>query len=129
MEYKGRTDLYLKIGSKGYMIEAKYIYRSGNLDAVKSVDTVGKKLQLALNAASKNMSHNRKKLAILFIVPYFNFKNEINYSKHIRRWIEGLLKVKCSAIAWTFPRNALTRAHLKRNHVYPGIVVVIKQLN
>jgi hypothetical protein len=129
--YRGRKDLYLKIGSREFDLEAKNLKINGFLDPQKSRGQIVKRFNQAIHDAEKNKSDGRRRLAALFVAPRFVLKDTEFHDRHIRDWLKALSKIHYSTCAWIFPSRA-RRSPLRnktRNypgHVYPGVVLLLK---
>ena len=125
-KWSGRCDLYIGLSTKEYNCEAKQVFCSvGN----RSYNNV-KKIEDALENAKKDASFLNKKdgqrLSVCFAVPYIS-KKEKNLDSNLENWLDKVVQLNYSAIAWLFPEK--TRNNMYMNYYYPGVVILIKDID
>jgi hypothetical protein len=88
--------MHFQIGSRDFVAEAKFRYSGATSSGSDVVPPIKKLLYDARKEASRLEANGQRRLAIVFITPYFkgNFK----------RADEKIRAVPCSAKAWVFPK-------------------------
>lgn len=135
----GRCDLYLLGNNASYACEAKQAWQPIG----KRVKNPNKYLlEMLENSANdaKSLSKGEadKRLALSFCVPSFPFseiknkENQLDATTVVLDWLKELDKVKVTskvvACAYTFPCCARVISPTNGNRVYPGVVLLIREV-
>ena len=67
-----------------------------------------------------------EKIGICFAVPKISINSD-NVESLIYDWLEGVKKIKCSAIAWSFPKKT-RKLKMREDGIffYPGVVLLMQ---
>ncbi len=126
--YTGRNDLYLKIGKREYILEAKNVFPTAFPTPENSLPKIRSVLKQAIHDVKNNRESGVRKLAAVFVAPRFYLKRMKNRKQAIGKWIDVVSKIRCSARAWIFPNEAIKHAESNGKRLYPGVVLILKEV-
>jgi hypothetical protein len=123
-KWQGRVDLFFRLKSVNYIVEAKPLF----LDLTKKSTVSGikqkieEKLRTARAEAVESNIYGDKSLGIIFVVPRVLKKNFAISESLLERFNEGLQKADFCFAAWNFPE--CVRELSFENKLYPGAALV-----
>jgi hypothetical protein len=127
--YTGRCDLYIKIGKREFILEAKHVWSPAGEKAHNPVSKIRYYLGEARKAVKRIKSDDgEERLAVVFAAPYIPTSQKTIIDDRINNWIAQIKKIKYSSAAWIFPPKARTPLP-KERWIYPGVALVIKKIS
>ena len=127
VKYSGRNDLYILTGKKEFTVEAKNLFVAA-FSRNGSRARIVQKLKQAVKDVKRSKPYGTKRLAILFVVPKFDWSKRDVVSILIERWIDEIRKIPYAAAAWIFPKECRTKAKWKKTRLFPGVVVLVRKV-
>lgn len=126
--YSGRCDMFFEKGSCEFNIEAKFGYSGATNEGTDPVPRIEKVIKSAKKAARDLPANGQRRLAVVFIAPYFTRKFEDDDVRMIIRWIDKIREIKCSAKAWVFPKSSRRLLSEDADDYCPGAAVFIQEV-
>jgi hypothetical protein len=122
----GRCDLYIRMKSREYLIEAKPSWPALRGDARSRVAK-------ALSAATKDVKRNStykgaRRLGAVLIAPHVTTEYVEDSSRLVRTFVEDLQSIERCVAAWFFPRATRRFEVTGDGRSYPGAAVLIRPL-
>lgn len=119
--YSGRQDLLIRIGSNEFNAESKQCWsRIGPRDTDPR-RKINKYLKLACEDVRKAPPYGGKRIAMVFVVPWFpKGKRPKDWKARTRRWLDKVQKLRFDCAAWFLPLSVLDDT--------AGSVVLIKRV-
>jgi hypothetical protein len=123
----GRVDLWIRIGSKEYVIEAKHIYV--NIGGRKSLPKINDAIKVLRSDISRVRAYpGQKKLRMVCVTPCLIKSKGEQIDELITRFlIQPPSRIKGATMAWIFPEAFRTFSGGDK-YFYPGAVVILKPL-
>jgi hypothetical protein len=126
LRYKGRSDIYFVLGDKHFVAEAKWHWSGATRSGRRTAETIRSKLRSATNDVRKQPRvEGQTPLGILFVTPYIKRSENKRVDELIEGWLEELKCVRCSRLAWVFPKSARL---LGLKSICPGVAVLIDEI-
>jgi|WetSurMetagenome_2_1015567.scaffolds.fasta_scaffold24064_4 hypothetical protein len=125
--YRGRIDLYFEIDESKFIVEAKRCWSGASVLNKNTNEKLLTKLGKAISDINKVKPYGERRLAILFVNPYFRKScfNEINLK--IKEWLKLFYQINCDASAWTFP-SIVRNLKGDDGFYHPGTALMIKEI-
>lgn len=123
---RGRNDLYISLKGKIYIVEAKNLFVPGFGDS--TYDKIAERLKKARKDVKRDKKSRGHRLAILFVVPYFDWSQKDIIDLLIEKFIDQINRVHPTAAAWIFPADSRISARWRKKHIYPGVAILIKKV-
>ena len=121
----GRVDLWLGVGTKEYLIEAKHV--EVNADGTKRLTKIKASLAAARSAVSCVCAYsNQKRLSMVCITPYLLAEKKGQVDALLRKLIQETSSERAT-VAWVFPKNIRTYPW-EDGYIYPGGILILKPL-
>jgi len=128
-EYKGRSDLYLRIGGEEYACEAKHHWLRAEIPAGEALKRLEEAVETAEKDARGGDQSVKTRLALLFVAPTVPEREIGEIPDRIEKWRDLLKKLEPDAMAWTFPEGGeRIREEGKEGKVYPGVALVLQEV-
>jgi len=124
-KYRGRIDLYLKVGEQQFIAEAKWCWSGALRVNERTAGHIRQTLKRAYADIRRCPSNGQRKLGVLFVTPYIPASEQKNVDNHIKKWLAAIREVECSCSAWVFPKES---RHFGGENICPGVVVLIKEV-
>jgi hypothetical protein len=127
--YRGRTDIYLKVGNHEFIGEAKQCWSGATAKSSNPVKSIQKWLNAACSDVRGTKPFGQRRVGILFAMPYFKKSAKDKIDDHIERWVDKIMSVDCSCCAWVFPVEARYAQYGRYDeNLHPGIALFIREV-
>ena len=123
--FRGRVDLYLKVGRQQYIAEAKYCWSGATSVRPATTQNLTNRLQEAVEDIRIVPRNGQRKLGILFATPYIAKSRKARVDELLNTWIAAMTSVKCSCSAWVFPAES---RYISGQAICPGAALLIKEI-
>lgn len=124
MPYSGRCDLFFQLAGKEFVVEAKQGWSGGTTDH-DLAPRIQQSLRAARKAASRLPPSGQKRLAIVFVVPWFKGRYKQDAEQMIRRWVTGICKIPRWSKAWVFPKTC-RMLKSSSGRFFPGVAIFVR---
>jgi len=124
-QYQGQVDLYLSIGSKRLIMEAKQSWPSCSSRAGSPAGDIDELLDEACAEVRKVRAGGAKRFGAVFAAPYLPKRQRPHVDARLHEWIGYLNSVPCSASAWLFPPE-MRQLIASDRYLYPGVAVFLR---
>lgn len=121
----GRGDLYLKVGDREFILEAKQCWSSAGARAGHPCNRISKKMSEALVDVRRAKSYGEERLGSAFAVPYIPKREFPSVDQCLEQWLKSINDLSCACRAWVFPPEVRRLSY--KTAVYPGVAVFIEQ--
>ena len=122
----GRVDLWLGVGTREYLIEAKHV--AVNAGGNKGLTRIKDSLRAARWDLSRLRAYSgQKRLSMVCITPYIVAKKRGQINTLLSKLLNQASSIETATIAWVFPKNIRTY-EWEDGYIYPGGIIVLKQL-
>lgn len=121
--WKGRADLFMRLGQADYCIEAKHVWVG--LKPTPAVKKVVESLEAARrDAAAREREQAHFHLGITFVVPYIKASRPVT-PERCEAFLDGMRRVRPDFLAWQFHlADAETQIWHDDGYRYPGVVLL-----
>ena len=123
--YPGRQDLYIRLRGKEFIAEAKRCWSGATRSGPNVATSIDNRLDAACRDIQKTPSGGRKRLGLVFAIPYVRAHQRKSAAERIKRWLERVREVNYSCCAWVFPGRG--RYAGNRPRIFPGIALFIRE--
>jgi hypothetical protein len=128
----GRCDLFFNVRKNKFACEIKQIFprlkngRAGDISNVKA------RFDLACEDARNLFPREGRRLGVCFVTPRFP-QSQIEYmhtclKDYLNCLLQNQKELDFDAIAWFFPKKAREMEWPKNHKIYPGIIVLIREI-
>ena len=118
----GRADIWFKIRRQQFIGEVKHVRTNAASD--------NKRLRAGMKEAVKCVREYRQleaaRLAMVFVTVEVLARDKPKVNDRLEKWIEQVQKLKCDALAWTFPKDWRDFQYKKGDRIFPGCALLIK---
>lgn len=129
--YTGRCDLYIKIGKREFITEAKHVWSAAGKKARNPIPKIQESLNEAVSAIKRTKSYGEERLAMVFVAPYIPTSQKTKIDEQVKNWISKIREMKYSikylSIALFFPINGRTPMRWGK-WFFPGVALLIKKI-
>lgn len=121
-KFKGRVDLYANLEGKEFIVEFKQAWSSITRGVgVGAKNEVVNAFQAGKNAIKQSKIKGVPGVIGLFLLPYTRSPQSPNVNKHLREYIDWVLKhIDPEAVAWWFPEDCMLPE-------YPGVILLLRR--